>query len=89
MPGRYLSLIWPSEPTLDAPAKYRRACTYEPFVPDLLSGLPLHLEATLAGMVSEAEESIRSTRATPSPHRVDRLIEDRRDAARRARTGAR
>lgn len=67
MPGQYLSLIWPSNSILDAPAKYRRACSYEAFVPVPLASLLLHLEATLAGLVSEAEDAIRKLNADARP----------------------
>jgi hypothetical protein len=30
-----------SDPTRDAPARYRRACRYEAFIPDPLSALDL------------------------------------------------
>lgn len=59
MPGRLVSKIWQHNPTLDAPAAYRRACRYEAFVPDELSSLDLRLNARLAGLISEAEDAIR------------------------------
>lgn len=59
MPGRYVSRVWPHDPTADAPAKYRRACTYDAFIPVKLAELSLHLEATVAGVVSESEAAIR------------------------------
>jgi Fic family protein len=59
MPGRLVPRTWQHDPTLDAPAKYRRACGYEAFVPDELSSLVVHLDARLAGLVHEAEEAIR------------------------------
>jgi Fic family protein len=59
MPGRLLPRIWQHDPTLDAPARHRRACSYEAFVPDELSTLRLQLDARLAGLVSEAEQAIR------------------------------
>ena len=67
MPGHYLSLIWPSEPTMNAPAKYRRACRYDAFVPEFLAALPLHLEGTVAGVVSEAEDAVRALNAVAKP----------------------
>lgn len=67
MPGHYLPLIWTSEPTLHAPAKYRRACRYDAFVPDLLAALPLQLEGSRAGLVSEAEDAIRRLNAVAKP----------------------
>jgi Fic family protein len=59
MPGRLLPRTWQYDPTLDAPARYKRACGYETFVPDELSSLAVGLDAPLAGLVSEAEHSIR------------------------------
>lgn len=59
MPGRLAPKIWQHDPTLDAPAAYRRACQYEAFIPDELSALDVRLDARLAGLVSEAEHAIR------------------------------
>ncbi|NUQ20806.1 MAG: Fic family protein [Gemmatimonadaceae bacterium] len=67
MPGRHLSLIWASEPALHAPAKYRRACSYEAFIPEPLAELPPALDAGSAGVLSEAEEAIRSLNASAWP----------------------
>jgi Fic family protein len=60
MPGQYLQRTWPHDPTTNAPAKYRRACRYDAFLPVRLGELSLSLEATIAGVVSEAEEAIRA-----------------------------
>ena len=60
MPGHLVARTWQHDPTLDAPAKYRRACGYEAFVPDQLSSLRVRLDAPLAGLVHEAEEAIRT-----------------------------
>jgi Fic family protein len=59
MPGRVVAKTWRHDPTLDAPAAYRRACRYGAFIPDELSSLQLQLNARLAGLVSEAEHAIR------------------------------
>jgi len=59
MPGRYVSLNWPHDPAMDAPAKYRRACRYDAFIPAKLGELSLSLEALVTGVVSEAEGAIR------------------------------
>ncbi len=59
MPGQYATRIWKYDPTVDAPAAYRRACKYDAFVPDELSAIALRLDAELTGLVSEAEHSIR------------------------------
>jgi Fic family protein len=67
MPGQLIQRIWQSDPTIYAPAKYKRACRYDAFVPDKLIGMPLSLEATIAGIVSEAEQAIRSLNETAKP----------------------
>jgi Fic family protein len=67
MPGRIEPRTWPHNPTLNAPAKYRRACRYDSFIPDKLAQLPLQLEATVAGVVSEAEAAIRSLNSEGYP----------------------
>ncbi len=59
MPGHFVPKIWQHDPTLDAPAAYRRACRYDAFVPDELASLDVRLDARLAGLVSEAEDAIR------------------------------
>jgi len=51
---------------LDAPARYRRACRYEAFIPVALSALELKLDATVVGAVSEAEQAIRDLNAVPA-----------------------
>jgi len=67
MPGRYVSRVWTHDPTIDAPAKYRRACGYEAFIPVKLPRLPLSLDAHVAGTVSEAEAAIRELNAGARP----------------------
>lgn len=67
MPGHRVSLIWQHDPTVYAPAKYRRACRYDAFVPDRLTGLPLSLAAEVAGVVSEAEDAIRGPNDAAQP----------------------
>ncbi len=67
MPGRRVPLIWQHDPTLDAPAKYRRACQYEAFIPDLLEGPSFSMTSETAGVVSEAEAAIRELNAAAGP----------------------
>ena len=67
MPGRYVSRVWTYDPTIDAPAKYRRACQYEAFIPVKLAELSLSLEATVAGVASEAEATIRELNQSAGP----------------------
>jgi Fic family protein len=59
MPGRLVTRTWQYDPTIDAPPAYKRACTYDAFVPDPLSSLELRFDARLAGLVSEGEHAIR------------------------------
>jgi len=67
MPGRLMSRVWTFDPTIDAPAKYRRAGDYDAFIPVKLAELPLSLEAHLAGVVSEAEAAIRDLNTGAHP----------------------
>ncbi|CAN5494887.1 Fic family protein [soil metagenome] len=59
LPGRLLPRTWKADPTIDAPPRYRRACTYSAFVPDELRSLAVRLDGQLVGLISEAEQSIR------------------------------
>ena len=76
MPGRRIVLTWQYDPTLDAPAKYRRACRYEAFIPELLADLSFRLDTAVAGIVSEAEHAIRdlNTGARPALAPLARLL---------------
>ena len=69
MPGRHIRQFWRYDPTLYVPAKYRRACAYDAFIPDRLADLSLTLDGAAAGIVSDAEGSIRELNA----HRSDAL----------------
>ena len=60
MPGRLLAKTWQYDPTILAPASFKRACRYECFIPDELSSLRIELDATVVGLVSEAEHAIRA-----------------------------
>ena len=76
MPGRLIPQTWAHDPTIYAPPKYKRACRYDAFVPDPLAVMPLSLEATRAGLVSEAEHAIRSLndKARPALAPMARLL---------------
>jgi Fic family protein len=67
LPGRRLSRTWTYDPTIYAPAKYKRACKYEAFLPDALAGLTVILDGSVAGVVSEAERAIRALNDTATP----------------------
>ena len=67
MSGKWLQLRWQHDPRLDAPARYRRACGYEAFVPDPLADRSLSLDGVLAGLVSEAESAIAALNDVARP----------------------
>jgi hypothetical protein len=67
MRGTFVSRTWRYDPTLYAPPKYRKACRYEAFIPDLLTGVGFDLSSRVAGIVSEAEQAIMSLNATAQP----------------------
>lgn len=58
MRGRLIQRTWWHDPTLYAPPRYRRACGYEPYVPEPLTALRLDLPGELVGRISEAEQAI-------------------------------
>lgn len=69
MRGHYLRRTWQGDPAIYAPARYRRACDYETFVPD---PLPLHdsafsLPGRVAGTIAEAEAAIHALNAGAHP----------------------
>jgi Fic family protein len=63
MPGHTTRRVWQSNPALDAPARYRKACEYNAFLPDPLTRLKLALPLELASLVTEAESGIRTLNA--------------------------
>ncbi len=65
MAGHHIRLIWRYDPILYAPAKYRKACAYQAFVPEPLADLNLALDGATAGVVSDAEGAIRELNAHP------------------------
>lgn len=67
MRGRLVTLTWKHDPTRHAPAKYRRACRYDAFVPDPLEGEEFQLAGDTAGVISEAEGAIRELNARSRP----------------------
>jgi len=76
MRGRYITQTWANDPTLYAPARYRKACKYDAFVPDEVAGFNEALPAELAGVVSDAEAAVRSLndRARPALRPLGRLL---------------
>ncbi|MDE2653827.1 MAG: Fic family protein [Gemmatimonadota bacterium] len=66
MPGHHIRLIWRHDPILYAPSKFRRACVYHAFVPEILADLCLTMDGATAGIVSDAEGAIRDLNAHPA-----------------------
>lgn len=67
MPGTYIELIWKSRAVGETPARYRKACAYRAYIPELLSGMHLSFDASTAGAISEAENSIHALNAEAHP----------------------
>lgn len=67
MRGTLVRRTWGSNLDLYAPARYRRPCTYEIFVPEPIAGWSPLLDATVAGVVSDAEAKILALNANAEP----------------------
>jgi len=67
MRGRLVRRTWEWNPALHAPARYRRACAYDAFIPDPLAGLDPTLPGEVAGVVSEAEKAIADLNGRAGP----------------------
>lgn len=67
MPGQLVQRSWQYNPTSNAPAKYQRACRFDAFIPDPLMGPPPAIDATVVGMLSEAEHAIRALNVKGGP----------------------
>ncbi len=67
MPGRLLSRTWMHDPLLHAPAKFRRACRYQTYIPDRVADLDISVPADTLGAVSEAEHGVRDLNESGHP----------------------
>jgi Fic family protein len=67
MRGRTVTQVWQYDPTLYAPAQYRRACTYEAFIPDSLNRTSFSVAHDVAGAASDAEAAIAELNAVARP----------------------
>ena len=67
MRGRLETRTWLARPDLYAPARYRRSCSYEAFVPIPLQGSEIRLPGDVAGVVSDAEAAIHALNAQAQP----------------------
>lgn len=76
MRGRLITKTWEWNPVLYAPPKYRRACTYEAFIPEALTGTLFDLSSAVAGVVSDAQQAIMrlNSGATPALAPLARLL---------------
>jgi Fic family protein len=67
MLGRYERRVWHYDPHLDAPPRYRRACSYDAFVPLAIEELEISVPGSTAAMVSDAEAAIHDLNARAHP----------------------
>lgn len=68
--------MWQYDPVLYAPAKYRRACSYETFTPEPIAGFAATLTLETLGVVSDAERAVHAlnAQARPAPAPLGRLL---------------
>jgi Fic family protein len=66
--GSYVRRTWTYDPHLNAPKEYRKACSYEAFVPQPLRELAVRLPGALAAAISEAENEIAGLNAIGTGH---------------------
>lgn len=67
MRGQLERRRWRPDHDLYAPARYRRPCDYEAFIPDPIAALDIELSGDLAGVVSDAEAAIAALNAEARP----------------------
>jgi Fic family protein len=58
MAGEFISKTWQSEPGLEAPARYKKACRYELFFPNLIADFNEVITVESSALVSKAEAAI-------------------------------
>jgi Fic family protein len=57
--GRFERRTWQHDPSHDAPPRYRRACSYDAFIPLPVEELGVSVSGSVAATLSEAEAAIR------------------------------
>lgn len=67
MLGRYERRTWRYDPALYAPARYRRACRYDTFIPQPIAELELSISGSVAATLSGAEAAIRELNTATQP----------------------
>ena len=65
--GRLERKIWEADSALYAPARYRRPCSYDAFIPDPLASYSPKIASQVAGVVSDAEARIAELNAVARP----------------------
>lgn len=65
--GRLIDGTWEPDPGIYAPARYRRPCAYQAYVPDTVAGYEPTLPSALSGVVSDAEARIHGLNASAHP----------------------
>ena len=51
MRGTFVERTWRSNPALYAPARYRKACSYDAFIPEPMTGFDPSLSGAIAGVL--------------------------------------
>ncbi|MDE2697016.1 MAG: Fic family protein [Chloroflexota bacterium] len=67
MRGSYTRRTWRFDPALYAPARYRRACSYDAFVPEPIADLAIELPGDVVGALSDAEKAIADLNGRAGP----------------------
>lgn len=76
MRGRHVKGVWTYDGSAYAPARYRKQCRYDAFLPDPVAGFNEAIPAELAGAVSDAEAAVRALndRSRPALAPLARLL---------------
>ncbi len=67
MRGHFVRRHWEPDPSLHAPRKHRRPCSYDAFVPAPIAGIEISISGEVAALVSSAEAAIAGLNAAPQP----------------------
>jgi Fic family protein len=67
LPGKLVERTWSHDPSLNAPARYRRACRYAAFIPVPLRDLRVEIDGALAGLIAEADDAVRALNSPANP----------------------
>lgn len=66
MRGTIISRVWTNDPAWPAPARFRRPCEYQAFVPASLGGFNPAIGGDEAGVLAEAERAIAALQRDPA-----------------------